>query len=49
MEFLNVLVNNYKTTTEGLNIFIKIFVALVFALIAFTVVSAFLNVILYGV
>lgn len=49
MEFLNVLVNNYKTTTEGLNIIVKIIVAVILAFIAFTIVSAFLNVLFYGV
>lgn len=49
MDFLNVLVNNYKTTTEGLNIIVKIVVALILAFIAFTIISAFINVLFYGV
>ncbi len=49
MDFLNVLVDNYKSTTQGLNIFVKIIVAMVLAFIVFTVISAFINVIFNGV
>ena len=45
MKTLNVFVENYKQTTSGLNVLVKIIVAFVLALIFFTVISAFVNVI----
>jgi len=39
-------IDNYNSTTEGLNIFFKIIVISVLALIILTVISAFVNVIL---
>jgi len=38
--------DNYNATTEGLNIFFKIIVIFVLALIILTVIGAFVNVIL---
>ncbi|MCJ7758859.1 MAG: hypothetical protein MUP24_12025 [Gillisia sp.] len=38
--------DNYNRTTEGLNIFFKIIVIFVLALIILTVIGAFVNVIL---
>lgn len=49
MEFIAVLVDNYKTSTSGLNVFVKILVAIALAFIFFAVISAFANVILNGV
>ncbi|WP_168194598.1 hypothetical protein [Antarcticibacterium arcticum] len=45
MKTLNVFVENYKETTSGFNILVKIIVAFVLALIFFTVISAFVNVV----
>lgn len=49
MEFINVLVDNYKTSTKDFNLFVKIILALLFAFIIFAVGSAFVNVLVYGV
>ena len=46
MRTIGLFVDNYNTTTEGLNIFFKIIVILVLTLIILTVISAFVNVIL---
>jgi len=46
MRTFGLFVDNYNTTTEGLNIFFKIIVIFVVALIILTVISAFVNVIL---
>jgi len=46
MEALNVLVNNYKNTTKGLNTFGKIILAIVLAFIFINVIIAFVSVIL---
>ena len=39
-------IDNYNATTEGLNIFFKIIVNFVLAIIILTVIGAFVNVIL---
>lgn len=44
MEAINVLVNNYKKTTEGLNMFSRIVFTLVLFFVFFAVVRAFYNV-----
>jgi len=46
MRTFGLFIDNYNTTTEGLNIFFKIIVISVLALIILTVISAFVNVIL---
>lgn len=43
MKTLEVLIDNYKTTTSGLNVFGKIIVTFVVALIIISVISAFIN------
>lgn len=49
MEFITVLVDNYKTSTKDFNIFVKIILALLFAFIIFAVGKAIVNVLVYGV
>ena len=44
MRTLEVLIENYKSTTAGLNIFGKIIVTFVVALIIISVISAFINI-----
>lgn len=44
MDAINVLVSNYKETTRGLNVFVKVIFTLVLAFIFFAVISAFVNV-----
>ena len=46
MRTFGLFIDNYNTTTEGLNIFFKIIVIFVLALIILTVIGAFVNVIL---
>tara|TARA_R100000935_G_C2812404_1_gene155620 strand:- start:1078 stop:1242 length:165 start_codon:yes stop_codon:yes gene_type:complete len=45
MKTLNVFVENYKQTTSGFNVLVKIIVAFVLALIFFTILSASVNVV----
>lgn len=49
MEAISVLVDNYKEATKGLSIYAKVIFALVLFFIFVAVISAFVNVILYGV
>ena len=46
MKILGPFIHNYNETTEDLNIFFKIIVLSVLALIILTVIGAFVNVIL---
>jgi len=46
MKTLGIFIDNYKSTTAGLNIVGKTIVTLVLAIIFVTVISAFINVIL---
>lgn len=43
MKTLDVLIDNYKSTTEGLSLFGKVIVTFVVALIIISVISAFIN------
>lgn len=43
MKTLEVLINNYKSTTAGLNVFGKVIVTFVVALIIISVISAIIN------
>lgn len=46
MKTFEIFIDNYKSTTAGLNIAGKVLVTLVLAIIFVTVISAFVNVIL---
>lgn len=45
MEFITFLFDNYKTTTKDFNLLIRVILALVLAFIIFSVLTAFVNLI----